>query len=247
MQGLTKKASVKVQLEKCIASYQELGIDSCVAVLQATILNKKVRFPLLEFCGRELYRVLPEGEQLEFCDRVEALKTIGGNVIIGILLQLRLSNQFETSLKKATEYIALAEAWYVCDIIGERVFGHALLYHTNDALPKMKRMTQHPSNWVVRSLGAGFHNAIKWGLDAQDVKELFSILLTLANHRDKEIKQGVGWAAKTTAKFHPKIITYFQDQIQNPNTTGNWFRTKVRMGLERNKAMNPKSKSTNRQ
>lgn len=245
MQSLTKKAEIKVQLEKCISSYRKSGVNACVTVLHNAILNKKVRFPLLEFCGRELYEVLSDRELLVFCDRVEALKTIGGNVIIGILLQRRLSNDFESSLKKATEYIAVADTWQVCDIIGERVFGHALLYHTHEALPKMKEMAQHPSNWVVRSLGAGFHNAIKWGLDAKDVNQLFRILLSLANHKDKEIKQGVGWAAKTTAKFHPKIITYFEEQIQNPKSTGNWFRTKVKIGLERHKAMNPKPKRTN--
>lgn len=240
MQALSKKVEVKAQLEKCIAAYRESGVKTCVTVLHAEILNKKVRFPLLEYCGYELYQVLSDEELLEFCDGIEGLKTIGGNVLIGILLQLRLSNHFETSLEKTVAYIAMADAWYVCDIIGERVFGHALLHHTENALPIMKDLAQHPSNWVVRSLGAGFHNAIKWGLDAQFVKQLFRILLTLANYTDKEIKQGVGWAAKTTAKFHPKIITYFQEQIQNPKTTGNWFRTKVRIGLERNKAINPK-------
>ena len=246
MEALTTKTDVKVQLEKCISGYQSSGVSHCVAIIHERILCKKVRFPLLEYCARELHQVLSYADQLKFCDRIEALQTIGGNVIIGIFLQERLSTHFESSLDQAAEYISRADAWYVCDIIGERVFGHALLYHTDKALPLMKHMAQHSSPWVVRSLGAGFHNAIKWGLEAQYVKQLFRLLLTLANNTNKEIKQGVGWAAKTTAKFHPKIIAYFQEQIQDKQTTGNWFRTKVRIGLERNSALNPKPRKLKR-
>ncbi|WP_350285128.1 DNA alkylation repair protein [uncultured Croceitalea sp.] len=235
MQVLTRKSQLLPLLHKCIQTYHDFGVSRCAMVIDQELLSKKVKFPLLEHCGFMLYNEIPQNKHLQLCDFIAQLKTIGGNVIIGIVLKQRLGEHFEESLAKATEYISKADSWHICDIIGERVFGHALLHHTERTIPKVKQLTQHSSNWVVRSLGAGFHNAIKWGLDKVYAQQLFQLLLTLGNTKDKEIKQGVGWAAKTTAKFHPEIIAYFKEDIQNPNNVGQWFRTKVRIGLERNK------------
>ncbi|MFK8036961.1 MAG: DNA alkylation repair protein [Crocinitomicaceae bacterium] len=162
-------------------------------------------------------------------------KTEGGNVILGKMLQNRLPNHFNESFKKATEYIADADIWYVCDIIGERVFGYALLTESEKSIPLIKELSKHNTNWVIRSLGAGVHYAIKKGLNKDNVKIVFRLLLTMANTQDKEIRQGVGWAAKTTAKFHPDIITFFQRDIDNTNRVANWFRNKISIGLNRNR------------
>lgn len=55
----------------------------------------------------------------------------------------------------------------------------------------------------------------------------------MANTSNKEIRQGIGWAAKTTAKFHPEIINNFKDQILQTEKVKTWFRTKIRIGLDR--------------
>ena len=235
MEYLTRKSQVKEQLDLCLASYFDLGISHCVQQLHIGILKKKIKFPLLEYCGEAIFNEIDSKEHIPFCTAIEALKTIGGNVIIGIILQKRLQSNFDESMLKAAEYISMADAWYICDIIGERVFGYALRTSWHDAFPLVKELSDHPSNWVVRSLGAGFHNAIKKGLDEPYVEELFRILLSKANAKDKEIKQGIGWAAKTTAKFHPEIIAKFKTEIDNTEKVGNWFRTKVRIGLERHR------------
>lgn len=234
MQTVTKKSELLPLLQQCHRVYCDSGLEQCIPVLHQLVLQKKVKFPLLEHCGRYFFDKIAVEEHIKFCDGIASYKTIGGNVIIGIVLQKRLGINFGQSCSKAEIYIAQADSWHICDIIGERVFGHALLQYTEEALPLMKRLAKHSNNWVIRSLGAGFHNAIKWGLAEIYVKELFRILLVLGNSKDKEIKQGVGWAAKTTAKYHPKIIAYFNEKIQDPKTTGQWFRTKVRIGLERN-------------
>lgn len=137
-------------------------------------------------------------------------------------------------MKKTTEYISKADIWYVCDIIGERVFGYALLHYPDKMLPEYKKLSSHPTNWVVRSLGAGGHYAIKKGLEKKKVQQLFKVLLTMANTNDKEVRQGIGWAAKTTAKFHPDLITYYKDEIDNKVKVANWFRKKIEIGLDRN-------------
>lgn len=209
-------------------------MDEFIACIHKLILQRKVKFPLLEYCAEEIYSFLPENLHIQFCDKIEAFKTEGGNVILGKILQLRLKSHFQQSLEKATEYISKADIWYVCDIIGERVFGFALLHDPERTLPEIKKRSNHPSNWVVRSLGAGGHYAIKKGLDKKYVSEFFQLLLDMANTSDKEIRQGVGWAAKTTAKFHPEIIQEFQKQIQDKSKVANWFRAKIEIGLNRN-------------
>ena len=233
MQIVTRKSEIKIYLDKVLQAYHSKGVSACVKELEKQILTKKVKFPLLEFCSHELYRTLQEKEHIEYCDEVEKLKTEGGNVILGILLQDRLTNHFHESLEKATEYISKATIWYVCDIIGERVYGFSLLHEPDKTIPEIKKLSQHPTNWVVRALGAGIHYSIKKGLNKKDVEVLFRILLSLANAKDKEIKQGIGWAAKTTAKFHPDIIKQFDREIQNPQTASSWFRKKIEIGLNR--------------
>ena len=53
------------------------------------------------------------------------------------------------------------------------------------------------------------------------------------NSKEKEVRQGIGWAAKTTAKFHPDIIQQYQSEIHNQEKVANWFRRKIQIGLER--------------
>ncbi|TSE08503.1 DNA alkylation repair protein [Aquimarina algiphila] len=234
MRVITKKSEIKELLQKCLLEYHSDGLTQCISKLNTLILSNKVKFPLLEYCAEEFYKEVPQNKQLSFCDKIQSLKTEGGNVILGIMLQKRLQENFTESISKATAYIADADIWYVCDIIGERVFGFALLHQPKSTISQIKKLSSHESNWVIRSLGAGIHYAIKKGLDKKNVKTVFTLLLSMANTKDKEIRQGVGWAAKTTAKFHPDIIKFYRHEIDNPNQVAHWFRTKISIGLNRN-------------
>lgn len=234
MRLITKKSEIKELLESCFAIYNQNGLDSFVNIIHSEILANKVKFPILEYCGEAIYNTLPENQHIVFCDHIQQLKTEGGNVLLGIILQKRLESHFTQSIDKATEYIADADIWYVCDIIGERVFGYSLLNSPEKTIPEIKRLSNHKTNWVIRSLGAGTHYAIKKGLKEEHVKTMFEILLSMANTKDKEIRQGVGWASKTTAKFHPDIIKFYQKDIQNTELVANWFRKKIEIGLNRN-------------
>mgnify|MGYP001954852224 CR=1 FL=1 len=234
MTVITKKSNIRVLLGACLKAYQSDGLDSCISKLNQLILSQRVKFPLLEFCAVEFYSNIPRHDHISFCDQIQHLKTEGGNVIIGKLLQQNLKNDSKQSFEKATEYIADADIWYVCDIIGERVFGYSLLHQPEITIPVVQKLSNHPSNWVIRSLGAGIHYSIKKGLDKQNVNTLFQLLLSMANTKDKEIRQGIGWAAKTTARFHPEIIDQFETEIHNTEKVANWFRTKISIGLNRN-------------
>lgn len=233
MRIITRKSEIKELLELCLSKYQTDGLAASVSELHALILSQKVKFPLLEYCGTQFFLTLPEQEHLLLCDSIHALKTEGGNVILGIMLQHRLKTHFFESIEKATEYIAQADIWYVCDIIGERVYGYSLLHKPDITIPEIQKRASHATNWVIRALGAGTHYAVKKGLDKEYVATLFTLLLSMANSKDKEIRQGVGWAAKTTAKFHPDIIEQFKNEIENTTLVANWFRSKISIGLNR--------------
>lgn len=233
MRKISRKEDIKAEWEACKQVFNAEKMDLFINSVYERILTQKVKFPLLEYCAEEIYKLLPPETQISFCDVIEKLKTEGGNVILGKVLQLRLPQHFNQSLEKATEYISKADIWYVCDIIGERVFGYALLHYPHKTLPEYQKLSSHCTNWVVRSLGAGGHYAIKKGLAEKEVKQLFEVLLTMAITNDKEVRQGVGWAAKTTAKFHPDIIAHFEDEIENKDKVANWFRKKIEIGLNR--------------
>ena len=233
MEVITRKSDLRIELEACISAYSE-SLERCVSVVHDRILMRKVKFPLLEFCAEELSSTLSEEEQLPFCDAIHKLGTEGGNVVLGKMLQLRMHEDFERSIEKAVEYIAVADVWYVPDIIGERVFGHALLTNTDAALKNFIRLKEHPVNWVIRAWGAGAHFAVKRGLSSEQCERLFEQLLSLASHSNREVRAGIGWAAKTTAKFHPEIIQANRKRIDDPSLTDNWFRNKVAIGLARN-------------
>jgi len=233
MRVVTRKSEIQEYINDCLNAYRAKGLSACLMELDNQILNKKVKFPLLEFCGNELYREVKEDEQIALCDKIEELKTEGGNVILGVILQNRLRSYFDQSIEKATEYISKANFWYVCDIIGERVYGYSLLNNPDITILQIEKLSKHSTNWVIRALGAGIHYAVKKGLDKKNVESTFLILLSMANTKDKEIKQGVGWAAKTTAKFHPDVIKQFNKEIYNQDKVANWLRTKISIGLNR--------------
>lgn len=234
MQLITSKKSLLPRLQACLQAYHTDGQDACVTQTHHQLLAHKVKFSLLEFCAARFHEEIAVSDHISFCDEIAALQTEGGNVILGIMLQKRLESHFEASFKQAAKYIAAGEFWYVSDIIGARVFGFGLLRDAEKSIALLQDLAKSESIWVVRAVGAGVHEAIKKGLKKEAIAEVFQLLLSLGNATDKEIRAGVGWAAKTAAKFHPDIITSFQKEIEEEEkTVGDWFRRKVTIGLER--------------
>ncbi len=230
---ITRKSQVTPLLEACLNSFENQDSVALIKQIDYQILSKKVKFPLLEFCAITLFESTPNHVQLDLCRKIGDLNREGGNVLIGKILQLRLEQNFESSLNEAVYHIAKGKEWYVSDLIGERVFGVALLTQPILCFPFLNQLTNHTSNWVVRSIGSGTHYAIKKGLDYNSSKDMFHILLKLSNTRDYQIKRGIGWAAKTCAKFHPQIIYDLEEKLKDDPSIGTWFKTKVKIGLAR--------------
>jgi hypothetical protein len=235
MKIITRKSEVREILNICQETYRQSGLHALTNQVNIDLLQNKVKFPLLEFAAEEIFTSISEKEVLIFTDAVSELKTEGGNVILGIMLQKYSEINFAIAAEKASQYISEGEFWYCSDIIGERVWGVNLLNRTNEAINKLDEISNHESNFVVRSIGAGIHYATKIGIDKIFIPPLFSILLKNAGSKDKEIQKGMGWAAKTIMKFHPEMYEEFKTETNNFETVSSWFRKKIHMGLERNK------------
>ncbi|QSE99236.1 DNA alkylation repair protein [Fulvivirga lutea] len=230
IQSITRKNEITTIVDEALSTSK--SNHELAHRLFSNLLNYKVKFPLLEHASTLIYNQLDSKQLIDFCFEIEKLKTIGGNVIIGKLLEHKLQDNFKESIDTATEIIALADDWYVTDIIGERVYGVALLNYPELMLTEFQPIAKHPVNWVVRSIGPGVHRAVKHGLSYANSEKAFQLLLSLAAAKDYHIKTGIGWAAKTIAKFHPDIIEKYDDEI-NSESVGQWFRGKVKIGLSR--------------
>lgn len=231
MEIITSKATVN-KLIADVVPVHNIGLNNFVAAIQSSVLHKKIRFPLLEHVADTIFKTLPDKEHIPFLDKTILLNELGGNVLAGKILQNRLPQYFNQSIDKAVEYIITGNEWYVCDIIGERVLGHALLAIPQQTLPVLKGFATHDNKWIVRSIGVAGHYAVKKGLKKEYVDELFVLLLSLSDTKDFHTKKGIGWAAKTCAKFHPEIIEQYRDRI-DADSTRQWFRTKIKIGLSR--------------
>lgn len=233
MKIINSKKELGVYVQHAINVYQEDGADAFAGVLHEQILKKKVRFPVLEYAARELYHTLPKKQIIPVTDKIVALDETGSYVLAGILLQCMLDTNHKRSIDKAVAYIIQGNEWYVCDIVGERVMGHALLTMPEQTLPLLKKLAKHEDKWIVRCTGVATHYAIKKGLKKQYVAEMFRLLLSLSNTTDFHTKKGIGWAAKTTAKFHPDIVAQYAAQVATDPEVKQWFKTKIKIGLGR--------------
>lgn len=230
MESITSKSEIKYVISKLKAIKSS---SDMVDIIENDLLNKKVKFPLLEFASKELMQIIPVKNQIKFLDSVINLKTIGGNVIAGIMLQSRLPKHFSESFNCAVNYICFGDEWYVCDIIGERVFGYALLTQPEKTIPLLNKFKKHYNDWIIRSIGVATHYAVKKGLKKKYVEQMFTVLLSMSHTTNFHIKKGVGWGVKTIAKFHPEIVEKYSENIKNDDTIKQWFKTKIKIGFGR--------------
>lgn len=208
-------------------------VYSQVNYLEKYLLKKKVKFPLLEEAANQLFTLVPIESQIDLLRKLISLKTIGGNAIAGKLLQNRLTNYYNESIEVAIEFICFGDEWYVCDIIGERVFGYALLTQPEKTIPVLNKFKKHNNDWIIRSIGVATHYAVKKGLKKKYVDQMFKLLLSLSHTTNFHIKKGVGWGVKTIAKFHPEIVEKYSGNIKNDDTIKQWFKTKIKIGFGR--------------
>ncbi len=234
MRSITRKGEIKIIVSNCLERYYNSGVEHCALATHQDLLSCKVKFPLLEYAASLYLAGILTKDRISFCNCIAKQKTIGGNVLLGIMVQSHFDDRVKEAIMQAMTYIDDGAAWYVSDIIGERVVGKSLLFYPKETLKVVRALSNHKSLWVIRSLGAGGHYAIKKGLTKHHVTILFSYLVEMSKTKERQIKQGIGWAAKTTAKFHPDIIKAVFPDLEVEESIPRWFKTKIKIGLDRN-------------
>jgi len=230
---ISSKAELRKIIHSLIEESRQTSYDNFITGLHIRVLKEKVRFPLLEFATREIVQGVPAEDLIEITDRIISMDEIGSYVLAGIILQHRLQEHFPASIDKAVEYIIKGDKWYVCDIIGERVMGYSLLVNPEKTISVLQELTRHANKWIVRSVGVATHYAVKKGVGKDYVEQLFLLLSGLANTTEFHTKTGIGWGAKTIAKFYPDIIEKYANEIAVNREIKQWFRTKIKIGLGR--------------
>ena len=94
MEVISSKTTIYTLIRESYDIYNREHTEAFVAALHTSVLKKKVRFPLLEHAGKALYELIPHKDQIGLTDRIIGLHEIGGNVLAGIILQLRLGQHF---------------------------------------------------------------------------------------------------------------------------------------------------------
>lgn len=134
---------LKAVSEKAVFFILSGSIDSACQSLQS-LLNIKCPFTKLDLVGRmigEICRSQPQ-KLLQFCDTLIESQAMGGFVIVGSALTELLSTNLEQVMQRSEEYIIKGDKWYVCDIIGERSLGYALINHFEETLPWFRKFLQ---------------------------------------------------------------------------------------------------------
>lgn len=200
------------------------------SLLDQEILSHKVKFPILEYAALALNKTLSSDQIGDLFERLAAAKREACYPIIGKLIQLRLKREIAAPFSQAIDHIIEADVWYACDIISERVFGEGLLENFEASYQQLLEMGSHQNMWIQRSIGISTHYATKKKLPKHQVEKLLFLMLDHGHKTQLYIKKGIGWPAKTIAKFHPDLI-YKNEQRIKKTKLSKWFQNKINIGL----------------
>lgn len=200
------------------------------SLLEGQILSHRVKFPILEYVAVEMAKLFSPTQLADLLTKVAASKHMSSYPIIGKLLQLELSVNLGPIYERAIAHIIQGDEWYACDIISERVFGVGTLINFELSLSLLTKMGIHDNQWIQRSIGIATHYATKKGLPKDQTEQLFMLMLTHGHKTSLYIKKGIGWPAKTIAKFHPDLI-YKHEQLIKSHKLSKWFKNKINIGL----------------
>jgi 3-methyladenine DNA glycosylase AlkD len=201
--------------EKCGEAINRDDQEGFWSVLNP-VLDAKVPFPLLDEIGKRLGESgkLDKTRYFRVFDEIVATEKMGGYVIVGQALAQFLETELEASIRKAKEIITAGKMWYVCDIVGERVFGQALVAHFESAVSILERMASLEEPEVRRSIGVAVHFFTKRRPeDAEMLRQLLPFLSLLIEDKRVFVVKGVGWGPKTIGKYQPKLVKEYLQEV----------------------------------
>ncbi len=131
------------------------------------------------------------------------------------------------------------DKWYVCDIIGERSIGQALVDYFDETLPWLEKFLNDDNKWVKRSAGTAIHFFGKRVRnDAGKTKKLLNLLEPHIEEKQADAVKGIGWGLKTTGRYHPDILSGFLiKQLKNKNKISKLMMRKATTYLSKEKRL----------
>jgi 3-methyladenine DNA glycosylase AlkD len=173
------------------------------------ILAERTPFRILDRIGKRIGK--NSFDMLNpFLDLISEAGAMGGWVIIGSSLKIRLDQNLEVTFERCRTMIIIADTWYGADILGERVPGPALVGHFESALKALTSWRQDPYRWVRRSVGVSVHFWAKRSRGSVDLipraEALLMFLEPMFEEWDIDAVKGVGWGLKTLGKYYPDLL-----------------------------------------
>lgn len=180
-------------------------------------LQEKNSFQILDTIAQQFHGTISNDidQYFRFFDYLSSRKEMGGYVIIAQAMIGALESDRALCFRKAKEYLIEGDEWYVCDIIGERVLGHALIYDTQKTLPFFKEYVVDENHWVRRSVGVAVHLFAKRCRNSNEtVPTLLHLLEPQLEEKDMRVIKGVGWGLKTVGRYYPEyLVDYMTKQV----------------------------------
>lgn len=210
------KGEIKALAEVVGASAASGDIRDVVQLLKP-VLDSKCPFANLDRLGKEIgTSSIASGELskvIEAFDSIVDYNAMGGYVIVGQALIWFLPHRFETVMEKSREYIIKGNVWYVCDIIGERSLGHALVSEFDKTLVWLEKFIKDKNRWVKRSVGVAIHFFSKRVPDEPEKTEkLLTLVEPYIEEKQIDFVKGIGWGLKTMGRYHPDIVVRFLNE-----------------------------------
>jgi 3-methyladenine DNA glycosylase AlkD len=204
------------------------------------LLDTKCPFSKLDLLGREIGRAgLSDPPRFfEAFDAIIEYNAMGSFVIVGQALIPFLEGSFDQVMTKSREYIVRGDAWYVCDIIGERSLGQALVDYFGRTLPWLDRLLGDDDKWVKRSVGVAIHFFSKRVLDdPAKTRRLLRLVEPYIEEKQVDVVKGIGWGLKTIGKHHPDLVVEFlEKQIKTRKRMPRLMMRKASTYLDKNRS-----------
>jgi len=209
---LISKKGIEQLAEKAVDLILSGDSEGALHVLKP-VLDVKCPFAKLDTLGRQISKVGTKTDMPKFFetfDRIIDYNAMGGFVIVGQSLIHFLPDAFDKVMEKSREYIIKGDVWYVCDIIGERSLGHALVNHFDTTVPWLKKFLDDDNKWVRRSVGVSIHFFSKRIVDQPEkTKVLLKLIEPYLEEKQIDFVKGIGWGLKTIGKHYPDILVDF--------------------------------------
>jgi 3-methyladenine DNA glycosylase AlkD len=179
------------------------------------ILDFKCPFRQLDDIGARIGKGLKNRPDLFFklCDTIVEYNAMSGFVIVGHALIMGLPYTFDRVMEKSREYIIQGDVWYVCDIIGERSIGYAVVNHFDKSIPWLKKFLEDENTWIKRSAGVAIHFFSKRVLsEPEKTKMLLQVVEPYLEEKQTDVVKGIGWGLKTIGRHHPDLLMAFMEK-----------------------------------